>query len=113
MALVARHHRKVEPRRGRGAMRPLGEARLRRVSYLAAILRIADALDCTHARLVRSVRCSISPRTVEMRVDADGDPELELWAARRKGDLFEELCGAQAALRRRPGPRSGAAPRPP
>ena len=28
-----------------------------------------------------------------MRLDADGDPELELWAARRKGDLFEELAG--------------------
>ncbi len=91
MALVARHHRKVEPRQGRGAMRPLGKRDSRRVRYLAAILRIADALDRTHGRLVRSVRFSISPRTVEIRVDADGDPELELWAARRKGDLFEEL----------------------
>ena len=32
-------------------------------------------------------------RTVEVRVDADGDPELELWAARRKGDSFEALAG--------------------
>ena len=32
-------------------------------------------------------------RTIEVRVDADGDPELELWAARRKGDLFEALAG--------------------
>ena len=91
MALVARHHRKVEPRRGRGAMKSLSKADTRRVRYLAAILRIADALDRTHVRLVRAVRCSISPRTVEVRVDADGDPELELWAARRKGDLFEEV----------------------
>jgi len=30
-------------------------------------------------------------RTIEIRIDADGDPELEIWAARRKGDLFEEL----------------------
>jgi hypothetical protein len=29
--------------------------------------------------------------TVDVRIDADGDPELEIWAARRKGDLFEEL----------------------
>src|SRR4029077_15555027 len=93
IALAARHHRKVEPRRGRGLMRLLSKGDRRRVRYLAAILRIADALDRTHARLVRAVRCSISARTVEVRVDADGDPELELWAARRKGDLFEELCG--------------------
>src|SRR5262249_55606475 len=55
-------------------------------------LRIADALDRTHARLVRAVRCSVAARTVEIRIDADGDPELEIWAARRKGDLFEELA---------------------
>jgi exopolyphosphatase/guanosine-5'-triphosphate,3'-diphosphate pyrophosphatase len=93
IALAARHHRKVEPRRGRGATKALSKKDFRRVRYLAAILRIADALDRTHVRLVRAVRCSISARTVEVRVDADGDPELELWAARRKGDLFEELCG--------------------
>jgi exopolyphosphatase/guanosine-5'-triphosphate,3'-diphosphate pyrophosphatase len=92
IALVARHHRKVEPRRGRGAMKGLSKRDAHRVRYLAAILRIADALDRTHARLVRSVRCSIAARTVEVRVDADGDPELELWAARRKGDLFEEVA---------------------
>jgi len=62
------------------------------VRYLAAILRIADALDRTHARLVRAVRCSVSAKAVEVRIDADGDPELEIWAARRKGDLFEELA---------------------
>ena len=91
IALAARHHRKVEPRRGRGLMRLLSKGDCRRVRYLAAILRIADALDRTHARLVRAVRCSVAGRTVEIRIDADGDPELEIWAARRKGDLFEEL----------------------
>jgi exopolyphosphatase/guanosine-5'-triphosphate,3'-diphosphate pyrophosphatase len=91
IALATRHHRKVEPKRGRGLMRLLSKADCRRVRYLAAILRIADALDRTHARLVRAVRCSLSPKTVDIRIDADGDPELEIWAARRKGDLFEEL----------------------
>jgi exopolyphosphatase / guanosine-5'-triphosphate,3'-diphosphate pyrophosphatase len=91
IALAARHHRKVEPKRGRGLMRLLSKGDCRRVRYLAAILRIADALDRTHARLVRAVRCSVSPKTVDVRIDADGDPELEIWAARRKGDLFEEL----------------------
>jgi exopolyphosphatase/guanosine-5'-triphosphate,3'-diphosphate pyrophosphatase len=93
IALTARHHRKSEPRRGRGVMATLSKTDTHRVRVLAAVLRIADALDRTHARLVRAVRCSISSRAVEIRVDADGDPELELWAARRKGDLFEELAG--------------------
>jgi len=92
IALTARHHRKAEPRYGEGAAKSLSKHDARRVRYLAAILRVADALDRTHARLVRAVRCTISARTVEIRVDADGDPELELWAARRKGDLFEALA---------------------
>jgi exopolyphosphatase/guanosine-5'-triphosphate,3'-diphosphate pyrophosphatase len=92
IALAARHHRKVEPRRGRGLMRLLSKKDRRRVRYLAAILRIADALDRTHARLVRAVRCSISARAIDVRIDADGDPELEIWAARRKGDLLEEVA---------------------
>ncbi|HVT10484.1 MAG TPA: Ppx/GppA phosphatase family protein [Polyangia bacterium] len=93
IALTARHHRKAEPRYGQGGSKSLSKHDVRRVRYLAAILRVADALDRTHGRLVRAVRCSISARTVEIRVDADGDPELELWAARRKGDLFEALAG--------------------
>ncbi len=83
----------ARPRRGAGTgPQDVSKADARRVRYLAAILRVADALDRTHARLVRAVRCSIAARTVEVRVDADGDPELELWAARRKGDLFEALA---------------------
>src|SRR5581483_1933689 len=74
IALAARHHRKAGPRRGRGPVKALGKADCRRVRFMAGILRIADALDRTHARLVRAVRCSISPRTVEIRIDADGDP---------------------------------------
>ena len=63
------------------------------MSKLSAILRIADSLDRTHANLVRAVRCTINPKTIELRLETDDDPELELWTARRKGDLFEELFG--------------------
>ena len=65
---------------------------------LAAILRIADGLDRTDARLVRAVRCVVTDKIIEMRLDADGDPELELWAARRKGDMLEDLAGRKLRL---------------
>jgi exopolyphosphatase / guanosine-5'-triphosphate,3'-diphosphate pyrophosphatase len=118
IALTARHHRKAVPQRGQGALKRLSKADARRVRYLTAVLRVADALDRTHARLVRAVRCSISSRTVEVRVDADGDPELELWAARRKGDLFESLAErklrfAVDGLKEREDPPSVPAPVPP
>jgi hypothetical protein len=65
----------------------------KKVSKLAAILRVADSLDRNHVNLVRAVRCTVNPKTIELRLETDDDPELELWAARRKGDLFEDLFG--------------------
>jgi exopolyphosphatase/guanosine-5'-triphosphate,3'-diphosphate pyrophosphatase len=91
IALTARYHRKGEPRKSHEGFGALTKTDRRRVRYLAAILRIADALDRTHARLVRAVRCVISEKNIEMRLDADQDPELEIWGARRKGDLLEAL----------------------
>jgi exopolyphosphatase/guanosine-5'-triphosphate,3'-diphosphate pyrophosphatase len=93
IALVARHHRKAGPKPHQGAFARLSKPGRQKVRALAAILRIADSLDRTHANLVRAVRCTIHQKTIELRVEADEDPELELWAARRKGDLFEALTG--------------------
>lgn len=93
ISLAARYHRKAEPRKSHEGFGALAKADRRRVRFLAAILRIADALDRTHARIVRAVRCLVSDKAIEMRLDADQDPELEIWAARRKGDLLEALTG--------------------
>jgi len=68
------------------------------VRTLAALLRVADALDRTHGRLVRAVRCQVRRKTIELRIEVEGDPELELWATRRKGDLLESLFGLQLRL---------------
>jgi exopolyphosphatase/guanosine-5'-triphosphate,3'-diphosphate pyrophosphatase len=108
MAGIARYHRKAEPpgedalsktvdERHR-AFRDLGRRARRRVRYLTAVLRLADALDRTHGRLVRAVRCQVGRKTIELRIEVDGDPELELWAARRKGDLLESLAGRRLRL---------------
>jgi exopolyphosphatase/guanosine-5'-triphosphate,3'-diphosphate pyrophosphatase len=107
MALAARYHRKAEPpsrrtkksvRRRHKAFGKLPRRARKRVRVLAALLRIADALDRTHGRLVRAVRCQVRPKTLELRIEVEGDPELELWAARRKGDLLEALTGLRLRL---------------
>src|SRR3569623_515348 len=106
MALTARYHRKAEPpaRRPRATVRrhpticALSRKTRKRVRYLAALLRLADALDRTHGRLVRAVRCQIKRKTIELRLEVEGDPELELWAARRKGDALETLTGLRLRL---------------
>ena len=98
ISLVARYHRKAEPSKSHDAFTALSKADRNRVRQLAAILRIADGLDRTDARLVRAVRCVVTDKIIEMRLDADGDPELELWAARRKGDMLEDLAGRKLRL---------------
>ena len=94
---------------GAGLMRLLSKGDHRRVRYLAAILRIADALDRTHARLVRAVRCSVAGAHRR-------DPHRR-GRRSRAGDLGGAPQGrsvrgagrAQAALRRRSGARAGGA----
>ena len=110
IAFVARYHRKAEPplrktRKGGKAARRRHKPFLdlpgrtrKRLRYLTALLRVADALDRTHGRLVRAVRCQIGRKTIELRIEVDGDPELELWAARRKGDLLESLTDRRLRL---------------
>jgi exopolyphosphatase/guanosine-5'-triphosphate,3'-diphosphate pyrophosphatase len=93
VALIARYHRKTAPKKAHPEFARLSREAQKKVAKLAAILRLADSLDRTHANLVRAVRCTLNPKTIELRLETDDDPELELWAARRKGDLFEELFG--------------------
>jgi exopolyphosphatase/guanosine-5'-triphosphate,3'-diphosphate pyrophosphatase len=107
MGLAARYHRKAEPpssrakksvRRRHKQFCKLSRRARKRVRILAALLRVADALDRTHGRLVRAVRCQVRPKTLELRIEVEGDPELELWAARRKGDVLESLTGLRLRL---------------
>jgi exopolyphosphatase / guanosine-5'-triphosphate,3'-diphosphate pyrophosphatase len=107
IALTARYHRKAEPpdegvksspRRRHQPFLALPRRVRRRVRYLAALLRVADALDRTHGRLVRAVRCQVKRKTIELRIEVDGDPELELWATRRKGDVLESLGGRRLRM---------------
>lgn len=91
MALLARYHRKGPPRRGNDAYRELSPERRATVRGLAALLRIADALDRSHFQVCTHVGAKVTPREVRLRVVTAGDAEIELWAAARKGDLFEEV----------------------
>ncbi len=91
LALVARYHRGSRPKKKHDDYRALGEEDRRRVSAAAAILRLALALDRTHQQRVRDVRAQIVGEHVEITVDAQGDADVDLWAARSKVELFEKV----------------------
>jgi exopolyphosphatase/guanosine-5'-triphosphate,3'-diphosphate pyrophosphatase len=91
LALVARYHRGSRPKKKHDDFRALGDEDRRRVASAAAILRLALALDRTHQQRVRDVRAQIVGGSVEITVDAQGDADVDLWAARSKVTLFEKV----------------------
>jgi exopolyphosphatase / guanosine-5'-triphosphate,3'-diphosphate pyrophosphatase len=91
MALVARYHRKGAPCGKHESWAALSSERRRAVCGLAALLRVADALDRSHFQVCAHVTTRITRREVRLRVVTVGDAEIEVWSAARKGDLFEEV----------------------
>jgi exopolyphosphatase / guanosine-5'-triphosphate,3'-diphosphate pyrophosphatase len=90
IAAIARYHKGAPPKSGKDDLAELPEKLQDRVIPLAAILRVADSLDRTHHGIVRGLRVSRRNGRLEIRVDTGGrDAELEIWGARRKGELWE------------------------
>ena len=83
----------ARPKQKHAAYAALSDEDQDRVAKMAAILRLAFALDRTHQQQVKDLRCRVGDDLVEITVRASGDAELDLWAARRKVDLFERVFG--------------------
>jgi exopolyphosphatase/guanosine-5'-triphosphate,3'-diphosphate pyrophosphatase len=91
LAQVARYHRKNTPKETHEPFGRLPPGLQGRIRILAALLRVADGLDRGYVQRVKAARCRVTERTVEILLTSTADPELEIWSARRKGDLFQEL----------------------
>lgn len=100
VGLVARYHRKALPSKRHAHYSTLGREDRRRVTKLSAILRTADALDCTHGGKVRSLRCELAPDRIIIHCIAIGDLEMEERDALRKGDLIRKVLGRDLEILR-------------
>ena len=89
MAAIARYHRKALPKAKHQPYGGMPEDRRRVVEVGAALLRVADGLDRSHAEAVGDLRCRVKGKSVACRLDVRADAELEMWAAARKAELFE------------------------
>ncbi len=100
MALVVRGHRKQSPKLADPELRALPGSSRQVVRGLAALLRVADALDRTHFGAVRRLAVTMSAGRVVIEADAsNGNGELELWAAERRVDLLARLLDRPVVLR--------------
>lgn len=95
VALLARYHRKAWPSCRQARFAALGRHDRRDLSKTVALLRIADALDYTHAGIVRQIEPSVRKRHVLLTLTCAGDGEAERQRALKKGDLFVHLFGKE------------------
>ncbi len=99
VANVARYHRRALPRGGHRRYAALGRADRRRVRMLAGILRVADGLDCTHRASVGRLTCHATRAQIIVCGWASREAELEMVAAREKGDLLERQLQRRLRIR--------------
>ena len=110
VANVARYHRKSPPDPSHPNFRDLDKDARSKVRGLAAILRIADALDREHLGKVKSVRASVDAarRRLVLAVTGDEDRELEEWTVRAKSELLRDVFDLDLEL----SPSSSSRPQP-
>jgi exopolyphosphatase/guanosine-5'-triphosphate,3'-diphosphate pyrophosphatase len=100
VAHVARYHRGAPPKRRHESFATLEPWQRDTVRRLAALLRVANALDHTHAaRVVELYASLIKRKRVVVEVLSPYDVSLELTAARRGAELFEEVFGRRLEFR--------------
>jgi exopolyphosphatase / guanosine-5'-triphosphate,3'-diphosphate pyrophosphatase len=89
-ALVRYHNRKSEPAGHHPAYSALEDADKPIARRLAAILRIAEALDHSHRQRVMKIRTTFQRGAVCLQVYARGDATEDLRDASRSAELFEK-----------------------
>ena len=99
VARVARFHRGASPSPKHPALAGSKPWQQKTIRTLAALLRVADALDRTHASRVEQLYCSIRPKRVKLEVISPWAVDLELDAAIEHGRLFEKVFKRRLTVR--------------
>lgn len=100
VANVARYHRRALPKERHADYVALNQWERDIVSRLGSILRLADALDRSHAGLVRDVHCLMADDSVHIELHSPHACERELWAIEQKRDMFEQTFDRRLICRR-------------
>jgi exopolyphosphatase/guanosine-5'-triphosphate,3'-diphosphate pyrophosphatase len=98
VANVARYHRKSPPKMQHKPYEDMSPKQRLTMSKLAAILRLADALDHEHASTVENVEVEYKRPRFLFRLRGKGDMLLEKWALLNKRDMFESVFDANVIV---------------
>jgi exopolyphosphatase/guanosine-5'-triphosphate,3'-diphosphate pyrophosphatase len=98
VARIARFHRRSPPDLHHPAMEGLSLGEARTVRKLATLLRVADALDRSHAQPVSNLRAVATGGKVALRLFTQGPADLEVWDVEREAQLFHKVFAAKLVV---------------
>ncbi|QDV52818.1 Ppx/GppA phosphatase family protein [Gimesia fumaroli] len=101
VALIARYHRRASPKATHEGYSTLDRFSRIAIAKMAAILRVADALDYSYSQRVQEIECEIVKGQLIISIPHVEDVSLEQIALVEKGPLFEEVFGLQVHLRKK------------
>jgi exopolyphosphatase/guanosine-5'-triphosphate,3'-diphosphate pyrophosphatase len=98
VANVARYHRKSMPKPQHEAYSALSSKERVTVTKLAALIRLADAMDNEHASKVEDFEVEYKKPKFALRLKGEGDLLLERWALMKKSAMFEEVFSVKFSI---------------
>ena len=111
IGLIARYHRRAPPKKGHPGYGELPSDLRKAVKVLSSIVRLAEGLDRSHVQVLDSISLANRGDDYLMQLRTNGDAELELWAAGRHVEPFEDMLGKPVRFEVAPAPaRSKRAP---
>lgn len=99
VGMVARYHRRAVPQPSHDMYRTLDRDDRVAVSKLAAVLRLAIALDDTRSGRIRDIACARERKRLVITVPGVDDVSLEQIAMRQNAGLFQDVYGVPVLLR--------------
>jgi len=100
VALTARYHRRANPSPSHQGFANLDRDQRGAVAKMAAILRVAIALDESRSQRIRELQCTHEGGRFVIYIPGAADLSVEQLAIKQSGSLFEEVFGTKVFLRR-------------
>src|SRR4029077_10744329 len=99
VANVARYHRRATPQKSHLPYMALDSDTRVTVNKLAAILRLANALDADHLQKVKDLKVRAEEGTLVVEVEGAGDMTMERLTAQSRADFLTEVFGRRLSFR--------------
>lgn len=101
VALVARYHRRATPQPSHEIFARLPRSERVAVAKLAALLRLAIALNASHGQKIKQIECQLNEKRVLVLTDSVADLSMEQLKLKQVRSFFESIFGTVVVLQQR------------